>query len=84
MPAEIRVVNMFTKLDYLGDKDSAVVNTTSRAGQGWSSGLSPFLIGPCPLYGPFASKNMENGWQFAKLYQEYADEEGLPTDDYWE
>ena len=47
-----------------------VVNTTSRAG--WSSDLSPFLLGPVPLYkgAPIEeSQTMENAWQYAKVYK---------------
>ncbi len=57
------------------------VDTTSKAG--WSSGLSPFKIGPCPLYDGRESQNMEAGWQFAKLYREFADDHGQPLPSYW-
>lgn len=36
--------------------------------------LSPFHLGPCDLYGDHTSKNMENAWQFAKVYPEYTEE----------
>lgn len=64
------------------------VDTTSKSGQ-WS-GLSPFLLGPvllypgaCPAVGDRAH-NVENAWQFAKLYADHADARGNPTDAYWE
>lgn len=60
------------------------VNTTSRARTAWEGELSPFLIGPCPLYGGYCSKNMENAWQFSKLYAKHADAQGNPTRVYWE
>lgn len=59
------------------------INTTSRA-KGWSRGLSPFLLGPCPLYDGYVSRNMENGWQFSKVYKDFADEDGNPTPEYFE
>lgn len=61
-----------------------VVNTTSRAG--WSACLSPFNLGPCKLYdgaGVSHAKNVENLWQYCKLYACHADERGEPTDAYW-
>ena len=38
---------------------------------------SPFVLGPIPLYGGFTSKNMENAWQYAKLYRQFADVESF-------
>ena len=32
--------------------------------------FSPFTLGPVPLYGGLVSKNMENAWQYSKLYPE--------------
>jgi uncharacterized protein DUF6939 len=60
------------------------INTTSRTSVPWQQGLSPFFLGPCPLYGGRVAKNMENAWQFAKLYEDHADEYLEPTDDYWD
>jgi hypothetical protein len=58
-----------------------VVMTTSKAG--WSSQLSPFLLGPCPLYDGLASQTMENGWQFSKVYVWQVDKHGNPTMEWW-
>ncbi len=30
--------------------------------------LSPFFLGPCELYDGYVAKNMENGWQYSKVY----------------
>ena len=63
-----------------------VVNTTSRS-RNWSRGLSPFFLGPVPLYpgAPISQAlNMENAWQYSKVYAGYVDEEGKPTEGYWE
>lgn len=39
--------------------------------------LSPFLLGPVPLYAGYWSKTMENAWQYAKVYP------GQTYEDYW-
>jgi hypothetical protein len=33
--------------------------------------LSPMLLGPVPLYAGMTSRNMENAWQYAKVYPAY-------------
>lgn len=58
------------------------VSTVSRAA-GWSRGLSPFYLGPCPLYGIYVSFNMENAWQYSKVYPKYADANGEPLEEYF-
>lgn len=60
------------------------IDTTSRSNS-WGRGLSPFLIGPCKLYhgaGCSESKNMENAWQFSKVYSQHLDQEGNPNAEY--
>jgi hypothetical protein len=59
-----------------------VVNTTSRSCD-FGRSLSPFLLGPAPLYDEMFSKTMENAWQYAKVYPEFANENDDPTEDYW-
>lgn len=64
--------------------DTAVaVNTTSRS-TNWSRGLSPFFVGPCKLYNDYEAKNVENAWQFCKVYKEHLDAAGNPSDKYFE
>jgi len=62
------------------------VNTTSRAKEGWHRDLSPFYLGPSQLYEgavvPHAS-NVENAWQFAKVYRHHVGARGFPTEDYF-
>ncbi len=66
------------------DKPNAsAINTTSRSADHWSSGLSPFKLGPLFLYDNHTAQIFENAWQFAKLYREHADSEGEPTAAYW-
>jgi len=64
-------------------RDALVINTTSRS-QGWSRGLSPFFAGPVDLYGGYSARNVENAWQFSKVYKQHINEEGSPTEEYFE
>ena len=57
------------------------IDTTSRS-KNWSRGLSPFFVGSVDLYGGYKSVNVENAWQYSKVYSEYA-VDGEPTDDYF-
>ena len=72
----------------IGPRDSrpeGVIDTTSRS-RDWSRGLSPFLVGPVPLYpgaGPPFSQTMEGAWQFSKVYPEHVGSNGEPTEQYW-
>jgi uncharacterized protein DUF6939 len=50
------------------------VDVTSTSGNG--SDFSPFTLGPVMLYSNTWSRNMENGWQYAKVYPEH-------VQDYW-
>jgi hypothetical protein len=60
-----------------------IINTTSKSNN-WSKGLSPFFLGgQIHLYDDFTAKNVENAWQFSKLYKEHADADGNPTADYF-
>jgi hypothetical protein len=63
--------------------DPSAINTTSHSANAWSSGLSPFKLGPLSLYDNHTAQIFENAWQFAKLYPEYADSQGEPTTTYW-
>ncbi len=74
----ITVINF----QYKVPSDAVVIDTTSRSSN-WSAGLSPFFVGPVDLYGDYKSHNVENGWQYSKLFAYYADENGDPTDRYF-
>jgi hypothetical protein len=63
------------------DKRDAI-DTTSRS-KTWGKGLSPFFLGPCKLYGGYTSRNVENGWQYSKVYPEHVDESGNPSEAYF-
>lgn len=75
MPAEVRVVHMFAKVN-----EGLVVNTCSNASTGWERDLSPFIVGPCKLYGGLVALNAENGWQHSKVYKQHLDDAGEPNE----
>lgn len=70
-----------------------VVSTVSKSSTAWERQLSPFTLGPCRLYNRHPlipgghrdlwSINMENAWQFSKVYKEYLDKNGDPSQKYW-
>ncbi len=62
--------------------DPEAINTTSRS-KTWSRGLSPFFLGPCQCYDGLSSYNMENAWQYAKVYSMHAGEDENPTSAYF-
>lgn len=58
------------------------VNTTSRSTSPLGKQFSPFFLGPVPLYeGAPAGEalNVENAWQFSKVYKKHTDESGDPS-----
>lgn len=58
------------------------IDTTSRS-KTWSRCLSPFVLGPVELYGDYVAKNIENAYQFTKVYDQYMDDDGNPTPAYF-
>lgn len=63
------------------------INTTSRSSN-WSKGLSPFYVGPVNLYYNsndelYVAKNLENAWQFSKVYKQHIGPDGNPNDNYF-
>lgn len=75
---KVRVVQMRQKVS-----EGIVVNACSNTAVGWQKDLSPFLIGPCNIPGGYTSLNMENAWQFSKVYKKHLDENGDPSHDWW-
>lgn len=59
-----------------------VINTTSRSSD-WSRALSPFFLGPVSLYRNYQSINVENAWQFSKVYEYYLEEDGSVGERYF-
>lgn len=63
-----------------------VIDTTSRS-TNWSQGLSPFYLGPIPLYEGAVvpeARRMENAWQYAKVYTEHVSPTLEPNAAYYE
>jgi hypothetical protein len=63
-------------------KDKYAINTTSSS-TSWTMDLSPFYLGPVDLYHDFVSKNVENAWQYSKVYKKHLDADGNLTNEYW-
>lgn len=63
--------------------DAFVINTTSRSND-FGRGFSPFLLGPIKLWGDHVAMNMENAWQYSKVYPQHVDEHGNPTEKWLE
>lgn len=80
MPAKINIIHMRRK----APDGAVIINTCSNAKTGWQRDLSPFLLGPCPVYNGYVAQNVENLWQFHKLYKMHADIDGNPTAAYWD
>jgi len=66
-------------ISYRDFRPIEAIDTTSYS-QTWSRGLSPFFVGPVPLWDGSSSVNMENAWQFSKVYPEHVGLDGLPSD----
>jgi hypothetical protein len=76
----IYVIGPYDKLpDHLQDK---ILNTTSRS-TNWGRGFSPFFLGPIDLYGGHVAKNMENAWQYAKVYEYYLESDDTVGERYF-
>lgn len=61
-----------------------LVWTVSKAETDWQRELSPFHLGPVPLYDGTRARCMENGWQAAKVYRQHLDEQGNILPSYFE
>ncbi len=69
----------------IGPRDPKVegaILTVSRSTT-WSKGLSPFFLGPIPCYAGLVAANLENAWQYGKVYLQHVGLDGSPTDQYF-
>lgn len=82
MTAQVHIVQMCEKVPPVPRQ--IVLNVCYNRPDFWCSDLSPFKIGPCELYGEFVSENMENAWQFAKVYRCHFDCDGDIDPSYWD
>jgi hypothetical protein len=76
----VSVVHMFAKTDKL---EGTVLNVCSNSLQNWTHDLSPFILGPCSLWGGYQSQNMENAWQFTKVYAQHLNDNSEPNEEWW-
>lgn len=58
-----------------------VINTTTRS-ENWSRELSPMLVGTI-FSNNGISRNMENFWQYAKVYSNHVDSNQNPNEEYF-
>ncbi len=63
-------------------KHPDAIMTVSRS-TNWSKGLSPFFLGPIECYDNLFSYNMENAWQYSKVYEDQVGVDGNPNNDYF-
>lgn len=64
----VRVASLFGNIPLTPD----VVDVTSR-GDDFGRAFSPFLLGPVALYDGLTAKNVENAWQYSKVYMHHDD-----------
>lgn len=59
------------------------MDVTSRSST-WGRHFSPFNLGPVELYDGYVAKNIENAFQFSRVYPEYSTVDLMPSNHYWE
>jgi hypothetical protein len=61
-----------------------IIDTTSKNSNAeLKRGLSPFYLGPIKCYDDLVAKNMENAWQYSKVYSAKVDKFGNPSEKYF-
>ena len=79
----VKILSFRESKTYEQRSDVMLINTTSRATD-WGKGFSPFTLGPVALYDDYVAKNVENAWQFSKVYPEHVNEKQEPTKAYFD
>lgn len=65
-------------------EDAICINVTSRSNT-WGKHFSPFNLGPVDLYDGYSAFNIENAYQFAKVYEPYhSTVNEMPAAHYWQ
>lgn len=59
------------------------MDVTSRSNT-WGKHFSPFNLGPVDLYADHWAYNIENAFQFSRVYAEYSTVDELPANHYWD
>lgn len=71
-------------VDWEGDGDIQVRNVTSRSKTS-DRELSPFFLGPVQVPGfEEPAQNLENAWQYSKVYPVHIASDGSPTKDWYD
>lgn len=81
----IRVVSKKDSLKFQLEnfEDFIVIDVTSHnKSDFWAKGLSPFYLGPVECYDGLIAQNVENAWQFSKVYPCHIDENDNPTSEF--
>ena len=78
-PTPIAVLPLFW---YKKIKTDTVVSTVSH-NKDWQHHLSPFVLGPCNLYNGYTAQNVENAWQYSKVYGTLTTSDGDPAPSYF-
>jgi len=78
-PNEVKTRNVEKK----ENESNCFINVTSRSSRTWCHDLSPFFLGPCQLYDGIVSKNMENAWQYSKVYASQVDSQSREPTQVW-
>lgn len=69
---------------YVHNYNSTIgIDTTSRS-KNFGKQFSPFFLGPVDLYDGHKSQNIENAWQYSKVYEEFIDNNENPSPRYFE
>jgi hypothetical protein len=80
MTATVSVLPLWQAKHIPKDEDTIVISTVAKN----TPGLSPFCLGPCSLYDSYEAQNMENAWQFSKVYEEHWNaNKQQPRQEYW-
>jgi hypothetical protein len=80
--ARLRVIPAVRK-KLQSNPNGVYINCTTSGRKEGSHLLSPFRLGPCHLYGDITSKNMENAWQYSKVFKPFVGTDGKPTAEYF-
>lgn len=74
-----------SQLDFKGEY-TLIDCTSHNSDKFFAQGLSPFWLGRdggCICYDGLKAWNMENAWQYSKVYKQHTDKSGNPTKDYF-
>lgn len=64
-------------------EDVISFDVTSRSNT-WARNFSPFVVGPVDFYDNHKAFNIENAYQFSKVYAEFSTVDELPAKHYWD